>query len=218
LFKCKKCNKEFDHERSFSGHKGVCGKKKKCSICENLISVASFKRHQESHKNDKLCPVCGKLIRKKRNKYCSHSCAASICNIGVVRNGSKRVKGHCKNCGSEIASGKKYCTNICQQEKQYKDYISRWLKGEETGNIANDMEISSYVRRWIFENRGKKCEKCGWKEVHLDNSIPVQIDHIDADSTNTVPNNLRVLCPSCHSLTPRFGNRNKGNGRTSRYS
>ena len=29
--------------------------------------------------------------------------------------------------------------------------------------------------------------------------------------------NLELLCPSCHSLTPSYGGRNKGNGRKTRY-
>lgn len=45
----------------------------------------------------------------------------------------------------------------------------------------------------------------------------MQIDHIDGDYKNCRPENLRILCPNCHSLTPTFGALNKGKGRKLRY-
>ena len=32
---------------------------------------------------------------------------------------------YCKNCKKEISNKKKYCSNKCQKEFEYKDYINK---------------------------------------------------------------------------------------------
>lgn len=78
MFKCELCGKEFELERSFSGHKGICGKTKECPVCKKQISVPSFSRHVKAHEHDKSCLVCSTLITEKRKKFCSQSCAKKI--------------------------------------------------------------------------------------------------------------------------------------------
>ena len=40
--------------------------------------------------------------------------------------------------------------------------------------------------------------------------LSLQLDHIDGDNTNNELNNLRLLCPNCHSLTDTYcGKKNK---------
>ena len=43
--------------------------------------------------------------------------------------------------------------------------------------------------------------------------IVLQLDHINGINTDNTIKNLRFLCPNCHSQTPTFGNKNRGNGR-----
>lgn len=62
-------------------------------------------------------------------------------------------------------------------------------------------------RRRIFEERGRKCEICGWQEVNPHcGIIPVQIHHINGDNKDDRPENLIVVCPNCHALTDKFMN------------
>lgn len=66
----------------------------------------------------------------------------------------------------------------------------------------------------MFEKYDNKCSICGWNDINeYTGKIPLQIDHIDGDYTNSIEENLRLLCPNCHSLTENYGSRNKGNGR-----
>ena len=44
----------------------------------------------------------------------------------------------------------------------------------------------------------------------------MELDHIDGNRTNHKLENLRMLCPNCHSQTSTYKGRNKGNGRHSR--
>ena len=45
-----------------------------------------------------------------------------------------KEKGYCINCGKELPkSAKKFCSPKCQNDYYYKQYISKWKKGEENG-------------------------------------------------------------------------------------
>lgn len=54
------------------------------------------------------------------------------------------------------------------------------------------------------------CEECGWKKMSSDGRLPLELDHINGDHRDNRIENLRVLCPSCHSLKPNHRGRNIG--------
>lgn len=72
------------------------------------------------------------------------------------------------------------------------------------------------LRRYIIERDGYKCNLCPTSDTWNGLPIVLQVDHIDGNSANNMPANLRLLCPNCHSQTPTWGARNKGSGRKAR--
>ena len=58
-----------------------------------------------------------------------------------------------------------------------------------------------------------KCEECGWAKKSEDGRIPVELDHINGDRYDNRLENLRVLCPNCHSLKLTHRGRNKKKAR-----
>lgn len=59
--------------------------------------------------------------------------------------------------------------------------------------------------------------KCGWSKINpTTGKVPIQLEHIDGNSENNSLDNLKLLCPNCHSLTSTYGALNKGNGRKNR--
>ncbi|XWK89530.1 MAG: HNH endonuclease signature motif containing protein [Phormidium sp.] len=127
----------------------------------------------------------------------------------------KKPRTECLNCGKQTKRAvEKYCSNKCQHEFEYKLYIESWLAGQKSGVSIKYGNISKRVRRFLIEKYGEKCSLCGWCQVNpYTGKIPVEVDHIDGDWQNNSPDNLRLLCPNCHSLTPTYKARNKGKGR-----
>ncbi len=68
--------------------------------------------------------------------------------------------------------------------------------------------------RFLLEKHGERCSRCGWNKKNTNTGkVPLEVDHIDGIADNNSEDNLRLLCPNCHALTPNFRNLNKGKGR-----
>lgn len=88
-------------------------------------------------------------------------------------------------------------------EYQYKERIKNWKLG---GKID-----SRQLRKYLIE-QNECCWECGIKEWN-GKEIVLELDHIDGDHTNSAENNLRMLCPNCHSQTDTYKSKNSGRGR-----
>ena len=80
--------------------------------------------------------------------------------------------------------------------------------------LVSDSSYQSYkLKKRLFLNKLKKpkCEVCGWAKKSLDGRLPLELDHINGNRRDNRLENLRILCPNCHSLqsTHRGKNSNK---------
>lgn len=150
-------------------------------------------------------------IRKK--KFCNQSCAAKYNNIRRNRRTPK-----CIVCGTHVKKGATtFCSSKCHKHHRYTEYIQRWKCGLENGINAGGMAISPTIRRFLFEKQGPVCWHCGWSQINpVTKRVPLQVNHIDGDPLNNKEDNLELICPNCHSITPTFGSLNKGKGRATR--
>lgn len=104
----------------------------------------------------------------------------------------------------------------CEQQYKHNTYIEAWKAGFESGYTDKDFNLSLRIRKYIFRKYNNQCSRCGWGERNpFSGRLPLHIDHIDGDASNTKEDNLTLLCPNCHSLTPTWGTLNMGNGRKS---
>lgn len=82
--------------------------------------------------------------------------------------------------------------------------------------VAGRWTGSHSLKQRLFKAGLKKpqCELCGWCERAPDGRIPVELDHINGDRFDNRLENLRILCPNCHSLQPTHRGLNKQSCRT----
>ncbi len=122
----------------------------------------------------------------------------------------------CDNCKAQLPSNKRrYCSNQCQSDYSYKNYIDNWKNSIVSGNRGiNVKNLSGHIIRYITDKYNGRCVRCGWCKVNpITNKSSLEIDHIDGNSDNNTEDNLILLCPNCHSLTINYKNLNKGHGR-----
>lgn len=178
------------------------------------------KKAQDRYRaNPKYCLECGNKIpyeKRIHGKFCSQSCSARYSNR---RRHSAKRGIVCLHCGKTLVGTKnhKFCNKSCFFEYQYQEWIRKWLANDVA--VFEDQErLPNQIRRWMHEKYDGKCQLCGWGEINKTTGlVPLQIHHLDGDSRNNKPENLNLLCPNCHSLTPSFGSLNNGNGRRNRY-
>lgn len=88
-------------------------------------------------------------------------------------------------------------TNIMSKE----DFVKRLTK--------ESLITTGSLKRFIlkFNLLPHKCD-CGIDKEWLGKPISLQLDHIDGDKHNNEIQNLRFICPNCHSQTKTFAGRN----------
>ena len=73
------------------------------------------------------------------------------------------------------------------------------------GTTYQSMKLKKrLLRDGIMHPTCSRCLNSEW----LGEPIPLELDHIDGDSTNNVLGNLRLLCPNCHAKTPTYRAKN----------
>ena len=118
----------------------------------------------------------------------------------------KKPRKKCLNCENECARATyTYCSNKCQQLYQSKKLKEDWYKNQSSPSWDT-------IKSILFEDRKYKCSCCSISEWN-GKSIVLEIDHIDGNSDNNRPENLRFICPNCHSQTDTYKARNMGKGR-----
>ena len=119
---------------------------------------------------------------------------------------------NCLHCGTESIwshqKDNKFCSPGCSTKHRSKKTQEEFWAGNKP-NIFRDV-----ARRFLAERRGYACEVCGIGDWN-GKSLTLHVDHINGDPSNNMPDNLRLICPNCHSQTKFLGGADKGRGRGS---
>ncbi len=75
--------------------------------------------------------------------------------------------------------------------------------------VKNSNFQSFKLKKRLFKAglKSEKCEECGWDTKTEGGYLPVELDHINGNRHDNRLENLRILCPNCHSLKPTYRSR-----------
>lgn len=150
-------------------------------------------------------------LRKYDKEWLEELCKNSYCYADVLRKAGRKPGG-----GAQAILKKK----IAEFQIDVSHFTKQgWNKGLKVGDHPgikgkSDEEVfvknstiyrQSLRRRIVAHNLIEyKCARCGNTGQWLGSELPLELDHIDGDTTNNELSNLRWLCPNCHALTPTW--------------
>ena len=70
---------------------------------------------------------------------------------------------------------------------------------------------SSHAINALVFLKGHRCENCGLTSW-MNQPISLEVHHVDGDYLNNDIDNLKLLCPNCHSLTDNYRGKNINSG------
>jgi hypothetical protein len=194
------------------------------------LNRLGLKQNKLVYHEDIICLNCGGVftaLKVENRKFCSQSCAATYNGLrrpkkkkeeSIVkskRKPYKRIKNnYCLFCGNLVYD--KYCGAQCRKDYERKNIFEK-IENNQPLNVGSIETEGRWCKKYLIEKYGEKCMDCGWDKANTySGHIPIELEHIDGDSSNNTANNIKLLCPNCHSLTPTYKYLNKGNGRHSR--
>lgn len=138
----------------------------------------------------------------------SSSIKEFLINLGLKPNGGqyRRAKTIALKFGLELP---KY------------DTLASSRNALSTVKISNDDFFVFGVHRNGQRLKKRLIEDYGWEDRCMREGCPspepywngeklvLQVDHIDGDNTNNIINNLRILCPNCHTQTDTYSNKKR---------
>ena len=137
------------------------------------------------------------------------------------------IKNAIKDGGSMLGAGKKlgmtkyhferiakkfklWAPNQCGAGKSKKRSIGFFKLADIFNGKHPQYSTNTLKQRLISEGiKANKCEICSVSEW-MGKELTCQLDHINGVSNDHRLENLRIVCPNCHSQTDTFCGKNKG--------
>lgn len=155
-----------------------------------------------------VCKDCGKILKESKTGFCRNCYPKQ--KEAKIKNSLGLKQAY--RTGKKVNIFSEEDRNKAKQiKKQQKDkYIYSFVNQHGYFPIKENNSIKKYlIELFNWERKCNKCNLSNW----LEQDIPLELDHIDGDNKNTYINNLRFLCPNCHSLTDTYRGKNINSGK-----
>jgi hypothetical protein len=161
-------------ENCNKNHNGEIGSGRFCSI----TCARSFStKHKRKEINDKVSKILKKMIEDGKWKRPS---------------GGGFKKGYDPN-------RRKFTKE--DREKSKLAMIEYYKNKIES--IPFDKLSKNCRKKILIKERGHRCEKCN-RKIWLCMPITLELDHINGNKEDNRRENHKLLCPNCHSYTPKW--------------
>jgi 5-methylcytosine-specific restriction endonuclease McrA len=141
----------------------------------------------------KLCPRCQQ--KKHKSEYHTRK-----------YKGYTHLKSYCKKCCNEKAICGHYDLCECGNKKTKKS--AKCIKCTRTP--YDQITSTDCIKKTIIRDKllPYECQECGNTGEHLGKPLSLHLDHINGKNKDHRLENLRFLCPNCHSQTDTYCGRN----------
>jgi len=154
-----------------------------------------------------------KFWHKKENIKLLQTVAAESNSIGdlLLRLGLRQAGGNYKNIQYHIAANnidvshfdKLKGVKAAAKLRRYESYEVFCINSQVSRNYLKKTILTSNIIPYI-------CGECHQTSIWNGKSLILQIDHINGIYNDNRLENLRWICPNCHSQTQTFAGRNQG--------
>lgn len=115
--------------------------------------------------------------------------------------------------GSHYNWIKKHIKRLELDTSHFLPYVRQITKKLSTKELFEKGASPKVIKNRILKEKLKKyiCEGCEitkWTSYNNSYSLSLHLDHIDGDNMNNSLENLRFLCPNCHSVTNTYCGKN----------
>lgn len=187
-----------------------------CLSCGSKFQMR-YNNQLKKQYESKICKQCNKVFDIGSNTrvkiFCSRSCAATYNNHQRL---SKKENRPCIRCSEPTRN--KFCGQECASKYRSEKKINDWLSGRWDGSNGHGLAVP--IRTFLIKQSNDRCANptCavpgGFSTINpITGRCPLEVDHIDGNCYNNSRDNLIVLCPNCHALTPTYRALNKNSGR-----
>lgn len=132
-----------------------------------------------------------------------------LTHLGLAQGGGtyKAIKNALNrlNLKFDLNSEERRIVALHKYRKQYTD--------EEVFSENGGATPSVIKERYTKLTENIHCEVCKLGSHWNGKSLTLQLDHINGDRSDNRRENLRLICPNCHSQTRTYGGKNIRNGR-----
>jgi hypothetical protein len=225
IYKCSNCGSDIEKYISYIERRNVkliyCNRKCKDEHQSRTGRGSNNPNYKDGNTLETKCK-CGnpKDYRAKRCSICScksfpiHKKKLDLNEIIALISNSKSFLDACDKSSYSRQYLKKTCEEYDIDISHFVSCNSRPLSYEKIFCIKNKRQ-NSVVKKYILKNNLIEyiCSECGQKPIWNGKELILQLDHINGNPLDDRFENLRFLCPSCHSQTDSYTGRNSRNDR-----